>query len=33
MELGPIFRALFRNKTRVFLVALEVALTLAIVVN
>lgn len=33
MELGPILRALLRNKTRFFLISLEVALTLAIVVN
>ena len=33
MEFGPIFKALFRNKTRFVLISLEVALTLAIVVN
>ena len=33
MELGPIFRALMHNKTRFWLITLEVALTLAIVVN
>jgi putative ABC transport system permease protein len=33
MELGPIFRALLRNKTRFALISLEVALTLAIIVN
>ncbi len=33
MEFGPIFRTLFRNKTRFFLVGAEVALTLAIAVN
>ncbi|MEM7353134.1 MAG: FtsX-like permease family protein [Acidobacteriota bacterium] len=33
MELGPIFRALFHNRTRFVLISLEVALTLAIVVN
>jgi len=33
MELGPIFKALSRNKTRFFLISLEVALTLAIVIN
>jgi putative ABC transport system permease protein len=33
MELGPILRALLRNKTRFFLISLEVALTLGIVVN
>jgi putative ABC transport system permease protein len=33
MELGPIFRALFKSRTRFFLVVTEIALTLAIVVN
>lgn len=33
MELGPIFRALMYSKARFWLVAIEVALTLAIVVN
>jgi putative ABC transport system permease protein len=33
MELGPILRALLYNKTRFWLIALEVALTLAIVAN
>ena len=33
MEFGPIFRTLARNKTRFILIGLEVALTLAIVVN
>jgi putative ABC transport system permease protein len=33
MELGPIFRALMHNKSRFWLIALEVALTLAIVAN
>ncbi len=33
MEIGPIFRALLHNKTRFFLIALEVALTLAIVLR
>ena len=33
MEIGPIFRTLFRNKARFILIGLEVALTLAIVVN
>jgi putative ABC transport system permease protein len=33
MEIGPILRALVYNKTRFGLVALEVALTLAVVVN
>ncbi len=33
MELGPIFRALFHNRTRFVLISLEVALTLAIAVN
>jgi len=33
MELGPIFRTLLRNKTRLVLISIEVALTLAIVVN
>ncbi len=33
MEIGPIFRALFRSRTRFFLVVTEIALTLAIVVN
>ncbi len=33
MELGPILRALMHNKSRFWLIALEVALTLAIVVN
>ena len=33
MELGPILRALAHNKVRFWLIALEVALTLAIVVN
>ena len=33
MELGPILRALFHNRTRFVLISLEVALTLAIVVN
>ncbi len=33
MELGPIFRAMLYNRTRYLLIALEVALTLAIVVN
>ncbi len=33
MEIGPILRTLFRNKTRFILITLEVALTLAIVVN
>jgi len=33
MEIGPIFRALIHNKTRFWLISLEVALTLAITVN
>ncbi|MEM7051294.1 MAG: FtsX-like permease family protein [Acidobacteriota bacterium] len=33
MELGPIFRSLMHNKVRFWLIALEVAFTLAIVVN
>ena len=33
MELGPILRTLLRNKTRIALIGIEVALTLAIVVN
>ncbi|MCP4662898.1 MAG: FtsX-like permease family protein [bacterium] len=33
MELGPIFRAMLYHRTRYLLIALEVALTLAIVVN
>jgi len=33
MELGPIFRALMHNPTRFWLIAVEVALTLAIVIN
>jgi putative ABC transport system permease protein len=33
MEFGPILRTLFRNKTRIILISVEVALTLAIVVN
>ena len=33
MELGPIVRALRRNKTRFGLIAFEIALTLAIVTN
>jgi len=33
MEIGPIFRALFHNKSRFWLIAVEIALTLAIVVN
>jgi putative ABC transport system permease protein len=33
MELGPVFRALIHNRARFLLITLEVALTLAIVVN
>ncbi|MCD4750649.1 MAG: FtsX-like permease family protein [Thermoanaerobaculales bacterium] len=33
MEFGPIFRALLNNRTRFWLIIVEVALTLAIVVN
>jgi putative ABC transport system permease protein len=33
MELGPIFRAMMRHRARFLLIALEVALTLAIVAN
>jgi putative ABC transport system permease protein len=33
MEIGPTFRALMHNKSRFWLITLEVALTLAIVVN
>ena len=33
MEFGPILRTLLRNKTRMILIVMEVALTLAIVVN
>ena len=33
MEFGPIFRALLNNRTRFWLILVEVALTLAIVVN
>jgi putative ABC transport system permease protein len=33
MELGPVFRALIHNRVRFWLITLEVALTLAIVVN
>ena len=33
MELGPIFRALMHNKSRFWLVTLEIALTVAIVAN
>ena len=33
MEFGPIFRAMARNKTGAFLIALQIAVTLAVVVN
>src|SRR5262245_17311152 len=33
MDIGPVLRALVRNKTRFGLIALEIALTLAIVAN
>ncbi len=33
MEIGPIFRALTRNKLGALLIALQIALTLAIVTN
>ena len=33
MELGPVFRALVHNRVRFWLITVEVALTLAIVVN
>lgn len=33
MELGPIFRALLRNRSRFWLITIEIALTLAIAVN
>src|SRR3990167_4576702 len=33
LELGPIFRALMRNKIRALLIALQIALTLTIMVN
>lgn len=33
MEIGPILRALFYNKSRFWLIAVEIALTLAVVVN
>ncbi len=33
MELGPIFRALLRNRSRFWLITLEIALTLAVSVN
>ena len=33
MELGPILRSLFQNRTRTALIVLEIALTLAVVVN
>ena len=33
MEIGPIFRAMARNKTGAFLIALQIAVTLAVVVN
>jgi putative ABC transport system permease protein len=33
MEIGPVFRALVHHKTRFWLIALEIALTLAVVVN
>src|SRR3954468_22210262 len=33
MEFGPIFRSLLRNRARVVLIVVEVALTLAIVAN
>jgi putative ABC transport system permease protein len=33
MEIGPVFRALVHNKVRFWLISVEVALTLAIVVN
>lgn len=33
MELGPVFRALVHNRVRFWLISIEVALTLAIVVN
>ena len=33
MEFGPIFRSLFRNTSRTWLVIVEVALTLAVVTN
>ncbi|MCZ6599981.1 MAG: ABC transporter permease [Acidobacteria bacterium] len=33
MEFGPIVRSLFHNKTRFWLVTLEIALTLALVIN
>ena len=33
MQFGPIFRALLKNRTRFWLILVEVALTLAIVVK
>ena len=33
MEIGPVFRALFHTKSRFWLIAIEIALTLAVVVN
>src|SRR5210317_297471 len=33
MELGPIWRALMRNKTGAILIALQIAVTMAIMVN
>jgi putative ABC transport system permease protein len=33
MEIGPIWRALMRNKTAYFLIALQIAVTMAIMVN
>jgi len=33
MELGPIWRALLRNKTGAILIALQIAVTMAIMVN
>jgi putative ABC transport system permease protein len=33
MELGPIFRSLFHHKSRFWLIVIEIALTLAVVVN
>ena len=33
MEFGPIFRAMTRNKTGASLISLQIAVTLAVVVN
>ena len=33
MEIGPIWRAMMRNKTGAILIALQIAVTMAIMVN